>query len=145
MRKWVTGKPKIRSISERFWEKVSKGESCWEWLGSINVNGYGIFSIGYGQEYAHRVSIHLTRGVIPKHLQVDHICRNRKCVNPSHLELVTSGENTRRGISSLIRRLKTHCKNGHEYTPSNTLKNKKPGNRRCRECHRLEYWKKKII
>ena len=99
---------------------------------------------GYGQGYwqgrvttAHRITWQLTNGPIPEGLQLDHLCRNRRCVRPSHLEPVTQHVNILRGQgASAVNALKTHCAVGHEYTPSNTRRGGR-GQRVCRECSRI--------
>lgn len=84
---------------ERFNDKVFVvPDGCWLWCGSIHANGYGKFRFDGDIKYAHRVAYVLFVGVIPDGLVIDHLCRKRSCVNPSHLEPVTRGENTRRGL-----------------------------------------------
>lgn len=80
---------------ERFWLKVEKTESCWNWTAFKNAKGYGHFGIRSGESRpAHRFSFELANGPIPAGLLVDHICRNTSCVRPDHLRLATPGENT---------------------------------------------------
>lgn len=97
--------------------------SCWQWQNSLATFGYGKFWIGNTQFMAHRFAWWVFRGAIPKGLQIDHLCRNRGCVNPDHMEPVTIKENVLRGVgTSAINKRKTHCKNGHAYdriSPSN--------------------------
>jgi hypothetical protein len=96
-----------------FWAKVEKGEGCWLWRGVIKPNGYG----GWRSTQAHRAAWLYSGGVIPLGMQLDHLCRVRSCVRPDHLEVVTPGENSRRGI--LHNRTKTHCPSGHAYEGDN--------------------------
>lgn len=102
---------------------------CWEWVGG-RCKGYG----SWGGRLAHRIVYRLERGAIPGDQELDHLCRNPLCVNPSHLEPVTHGENLARGLTFNARNLaKTQCPAGHPYDPTNTPKE---GGRRCRECGR---------
>src|SRR5882672_5527617 len=118
----------------RFLEKVSIVKNgCWEWQGAL-VNGYGLFSLA-GSQRAHRVSHLIFRSYL-EDLPLDHLCRNRACVNPDHLEHVTTHENVLRGLNG---KLATHCKAGHPYTPENTRY--RAFLRICRICRRQ--WMKK--
>jgi len=105
---------------------------CWEWTRSINVDGYGDIRAGGGQHrrYAHRFAYELLVGPIPDGLELDHLCRNRCCCNPAHLEPVTHAENMRRGSYGS----RTHCIRGHEFTPENTYVQPKTGHRYCKAC-----------
>lgn len=120
---------------ERFMAKVDKTDTCWLWTASKNPKGYGYFSVNQKTYLAHRFSYLMYKGSISKNLQLDHLCRVRNCVNPEHLEAVTSLENSRRGIAGQNNRIKTHCPQGHEYNKTNTRIYK--NERRCRPCGRL--------
>lgn len=125
-----------------FTKNVIRLESgCWQWLGKIQ-NGYGVI----GEKgracdkrkslRAHRYSFECFRYSIPEGLTVDHLCRNRACVNPFHMEIVTRGENVLRGDTVSARnKLKTHCPRGHPYSEENTYNDGRSG-RRCRQCAR---------
>lgn len=123
--------PPARPLLDRFWEKVQTGEGCWQWTGSLARGGYG--SIGFEGHTlrAHRVAYEALVGPIPEGLVLDHLCRNRGCVNPTHLEPVTLHENLLRGEPAN----RTHCPAGHAYTAQNTWM--WHGKRKCRECGRL--------
>jgi hypothetical protein len=125
---------------DRFWSKVDIKEKteCWNWLASDNGNGYGRFYIGGGKknaktDYAHRVSYILSVGNIPEKLEIDHLCKNRRCVNPNHLEVVTRKENNLRSDSLSAQRAKqTTCKRGHPLSGNNLYE--AGGRRLCRTC-----------
>jgi hypothetical protein len=118
--------------------QVAGPDECWEWQGSINNSGYGQWQAGYkafGTPAAHRLAYLFNVGDLVPGMEIDHLCRNRRCVNPSHLEQVEPNVND-------FRRRRTHCKRGHEYavtgdaitynTDGVTFKS-----RSCAECNRM--------
>lgn len=127
----------------RFWAKVCIAEpwDCWEWQGSRLGTGYGAFYHSQGADkLAHRWAWRFFGNTIPEGKQIDHLCRNRACVNPCHLEVVDPGENVRRGeagyATGALYRARTHCPHGHKYTPENIIP-RPSGYRQCRECERI--------
>lgn len=127
-------------LAERFWRKVDRrrDDECWLWRGSVNGNGYGNIRSG-GTEGpmipAHRVAYEALLGPIPESLTIDHLCRNTLCVNPAHMEAVTSRENTLRSDNPAARNArKTHCKKGHALSGDNLRIT--GGRRVCRTCRR---------
>lgn len=129
-------------LSERFHRHVEKTDSCWIWTGALDGHGYGQTSANGRRLAAHRVSFELSKGSIPEGMDIDHLCRNPRCVNPDHLEAVTRGENTRRGILHQVISAKAAarktCGKGHPWTPENTYLDP-AGKRRCRSCERINW------
>lgn len=123
---------------DRFMSKVvwnGDEDECWTWEGGTGSHGYGQISLGRKQRLAHRVSYELFKGEIPHGLVVDHLCRTPRCVNPSHLEAVTQGENCLRGVGACASNArKTHCVRGHEFTPETTYIVPATGHRTCTVC-----------
>jgi hypothetical protein len=133
--------PKPIPLEVRFWPKVNKTETCWLWTAGRTPAGYGSFFAREPKriEYAHRIAWQLVNGPLPSDLVIDHLCRVRHCVNPEHMELVTRGENNRRGIARERRiaqaKTVTHCKRGHPFDEANTYV-RADGERNCRTCQR---------
>ena len=127
----------------RFLRRIAIVGDCWERQGYRTDGGYTTISlIRDGIQrclYAHRVSYEFFVGPIPDGMEVDHLCRNRACVNPEHFEIVTSAVNTLRGFGPTAENARrTHCKQGHTYDDLNTYFDKR-GRRYCRECKRKEH------
>lgn len=122
----------------RFVKKISAQYSgCWEWTASCNQKGYGNFYYCRCVGKAHRFAWEQAHGPVPDGMVLDHICKNRKCVNPKHLRTVTNRDNVLHNSESVIARnaKKTHCKHGHEFTTENTIV-RSSGGRDCLICKR---------
>lgn len=135
-------------IVERFHSKyvVDKETGCWNWVSAVDGHGYS--KIGETAADGKRRTIaaykwiaEQTYGSIPTGYEPDHLCENKLCVNPAHLEIVTREENQRRRHLSYTSKRKHYafshtCFKGHEWSPETTI-NKKDGTRRCRICTRI--------
>jgi len=120
-------------VKQQFYERVLKAQDGhWYWTLSLNHQGYGrCFLANTGNsDFAHRIAYELEHGPIPDGLEIDHLCRIRSCVNPTHLEPVTHRENLMRGERQQVEA----CPKGHPYSGEN-LAYRKDGWRRCRTCN----------
>ena len=124
-------------MPERFASKISYVNDCWIWIGSTRGAGnYGQVWHNGRSLFAHRVVYELLVGTIPDGLTLDHLCRNKLCVNPNHLEPVTIQENIARGFGvSALNSKKSKCLRGHEFNDENTYRYK--GKRLCKKCMRI--------
>jgi len=113
----------------RFWAKVEKTASCWLWRAHVDQFGYGQVVLNGRHLKPHRVAYELVIGLIPDGLQLDHLCRVRHCVRPTHLQPVTAKENIRRGANGP----KPECRKGHSLTADNSYI-QRDGRKRCRIC-----------
>lgn len=134
----------MKTLRERFDAKwiVWPPTGCWLWMGTGTPTGYGQIgagSRGAGMIYAHRAAYELYVGPIPDGMEIDHLCRVRRCVNPSHIEPVLHRDNLLRGDTVAARHAASvRCPLGHPYSENNTLRSRE-GSRRCRECHRSRW------
>ncbi|MEU3285591.1 HNH endonuclease signature motif containing protein [Streptomyces longwoodensis] len=133
--------PRERLTREaRFWAKValpSTPDGCLIWTAHLTSSGYGGFTgPGRRNARAHRYAYEMLVGPVPDGLQLDHLCKERRCVRPDHLEPVTLVENVMRGESVAAQNAqRTHCKRGHALSGEN-LYRKPDGRRVCRSCRR---------
>lgn len=121
---------------ERFFKKIvwpGQITACWKWSGCTATKGYGRIYVDGKHVYVHRFSYELFREPVPEDRVIDHLCRNRECVNPLHLEAVTTQTNVLRGeTKAAANAAKTHCAHGHALSSENVQLVE--GKRRCRPC-----------
>ena len=145
--------PSLESRLPSFWARVSPepNSGCWLWDGGWHSNGYGAFYDGQRSGMAHRFAYRCFVGEIPDGLQLDHKCRVRCCVNPDHLQLVTSGQNTMLGFGpTAVNHRKDTCNHGHLLTPENVRISMRDGRprRHCRTCarrHKKKDYRRKLM
>lgn len=129
----------LESPTHKLWRRVDTTggpTACWLWLGSRAGKGYGTVWAEGRHQYVHRLAYELIVGPIAPDLTVDHLCHTKTCVNPAHFELVTRGENGRRGnLKARTYTRASHCKRGHEFTNANVYVDGL-GNRSCLTCRR---------
>lgn len=134
--RWAHG----AAVIDRLLSRVSQPEGlsgCWIYTGYLSPDGYGEIGNedGDGHTLTHRVAYSHFKGPIPDGLQIDHLCRNRSCCNPDHLEAVTRRENILRGESPFANNAKkTHCVNGHPLNEKNTYRRRDRETRECKQC-----------
>jgi len=121
---------------------------CWIWCGKTTSDGYGLVA-NRKTKLVHRVVYEWLRGLIPKGLTLDHLCRNTRCCNPDHLEPVTVRENIYRGLGAgVVNAQKTHCDYGHPLSGSNLRLEKllkyETFGRRCKLCINLRRMERRI-
>lgn len=124
-------------------------DGCWVWTGCLHRKGYGRFGWQGRVRQAHRVVYETLVGDIPDGMQIDHLCRNRACVNPDHLEPVSAAENQKRGAGpgGVLYELPTVCKRGHDLTSPGAWLTNRP-RRMCRMCQRIrarDYEDRKVV
>lgn len=124
-----------RPLRQRLDEKLDRSGACWIFTGAIATSGYGRIGLGKATLQAHRAAYELFVGPIPDGKHIDHLCRNRLCCNPEHLEPVSQAENNRRA-GAFRRSQQTRCSRGHELTQENSMLTTR-GTRQCRECHNM--------
>jgi hypothetical protein len=128
--------------------RIIDSNNCWNWTMYVEPRGYGRIRYKGKTTTPHKVSYLEFVGLIPEGLELDHLCKNKKCFNPDHLEPVTRKENNiRSNCSSAINSRKTHCKKGHEYSGDNLRTWKNTGGkltRRCGECEKIRMKKRWI-
>lgn len=137
---------KEKTVWEKIVDKFILIDDCWVWTGSKG-RGYGKISMKDDTTVlAHRAMYEALVGPIPKHLELDHLCRNRSCVNPDHLEPVTHVENQIRANNPIMmNKFKKYCINGHEFTEINTYLRKDRNSRECKTCRNEANIKHKLL
>ncbi|MGC0251549.1 HNH endonuclease signature motif containing protein [Pseudactinotalea sp. Z1748] len=121
----------LGTLTERFWSKISEcpRTGCWNWTAAHNSTGYGQWAVDGTSKSVHRLTYQALVGPIPAEFHVDHLCRNKSCCNPQHLEAVPQEVNAARAAAVI-----THCKQGHPLSGANL---RRRGNKRgCRTCDR---------
>jgi len=123
------------------WSRVDiqNWDECWPWIAGCDDKGYGQFRVEEKIRKAYAVIYELMVGPVPSGLELDHLCRNRLCVNPNHLEAVTHQQNLLRSPTAIcaVNARKTHCVRGHAFDEANTIR--RGTTRECRACKACRY------
>lgn len=138
----VSGVERGQGVATLPWRMAAKivpdeATGCWNWTGTKSDSGYGRVSIDGRAHQAHRIAYEILRAQIPDGMQIDHLCRNRACLNPDHMEPVTQRENIMRGESVSARNARrNHCNRGHEYVQGSFIMERSKSGlmRRCLIC-----------
>lgn len=126
---------KFPELVERIHSRIQFTEDCWFWTGNQNPKGYGLIFFKHSSFLAHRVMYTLHKGEIPEELVIDHLCRTRNCVNPSHLRTLSAVENTMIGEGPTAQnKRKKFCPRNHPYSGENVFPTCDGKGRRCRIC-----------
>ena len=140
--------PPDAQTMRNIWAKIKGPDECWDWVGAMNVSGYASsVSVDNSRArtgrtfYPHRLMFSWFKHQIPDDFTIDHLCKNRRCMNPDHMEAVTFAENVRRGVK------RDYCKRGHPQIPENRYAYNCKGKRkeRCKLCIPIqtEAWKRR--
>lgn len=135
---------KTKTIQDHI-DNIIKDNGCWIWQGSVDSRGYGQLKSQGITWRAHRFFYVSLVNKIPPNYQIDHLCKNKLCVNPEHLEPVTQFENMKRSGVWEKNKGRSHCPKGHEYTPENIANTKRLTCLQCKREYNREYMKKKRL
>lgn len=150
LRKYLNQLKRNKTLIELFWSYVEKTDSCWNWKSTIQTEGYGVFSCRFSVGNsrilnAHRVSYMLSGKKLDSKLQIDHICENKACVNPKHLEQVTAKENCMRYQARRITKLKRIIKMTYKEFNKLVTKRIKNGDKKILICKDYDIYPQQLV
>lgn len=119
----------------RFTAKIAVDGECWQWTAAMHPDGYGQFAFDGRSWHAHQIAARWSGRDVPRGFEIDHLCRNRACVRPDHLDVTTHRVNVLRGRGVGVRNAeKTHCRKGHPLARPH-----ENGPRRCEPCFKARF------